>query len=251
MKKKFVMVDHKKVGISISGTNGQPFILLPGWTHDFQYETKFLEELAKKHKVVTISYPGYLDSEENYKAMSMAFLAKIVDSVIKHLKLMDFKLVGFSMGCQVVLKYIDIYNKDVKAILISPTTKSLKSTLNHYQKLLVQGKLLLKMVRLNSRLKLHLVNLAYCQIGNITEGENNQNYFKSKSVSINGAFDTLIALLTSFIDPLKYKENIEFIFGEKEVLQNGIKGHAEYKLIKDAGHGVFHTHYKEIAKLID
>lgn len=250
MHKKLVAIDHKKVGITTSGTKGQTLILLPGWTHDFQYEAKFVQELAKKHKVVTISYPGYFESQENYKSMSMLFLAEIVDSVIKQLKLKDFKLIGFSMGCQVVLKYIDTFNKTAKAVLISPTLSPLTDYLNPAQIKLVKARFVLKLVRISNYLKPRLVNLAYSKIGSITEGKQKDIYFKSKSVSINGAFDTLVAMATSFVDPLKYKDNVEFIFGDKEILQNNLKGVIEYKVLKNTGHGAFHTHYKEIAKLI-
>jgi hypothetical protein len=251
LKRVFVPVENKKVEINIIGSGENTLILLSGWTHDFQYEKDFLIELSKYYKVVTISYPGYLGSEENRHAQKMWFLASLVDEVVHKLNLKNYKLLGFSMGCQVALKYIDKYNKNTKAILISPTSNSPKDMLNVFQNLIIQSKILIGVFRENSKLKVELINLAYGKIGKITENSDNKSYFKDKSVTLNGAFDTLIALLTSYTNPLKYKNNIMFIFGDNEILQNKLK---EKKVdiieLENASHGAFKTKYKEIVKLI-
>jgi hypothetical protein len=105
--------------------------------------------------------------------------------------------------------------------------------------------------RINSKLKLYIVNLAYGKIGDLTEGTIHKSDFQSKSISLNGAFNTLVAIATSFIDPLKYKDQVKFIFGSNEILQKRlIDNNIKFDEIKGAGHGAFKTKYKEIVKLI-
>lgn len=245
---RLVSIDNKRVEINIYGDKKVSIVLLAGWTHDFKYETKFINELKKIYKVVTISYPGYSDSNENSKSQSMKYIGYIVSQIINKLGLTNVKILGFSMGCQVALNYFKYFNPKAEIILFSPPLKPLIEHTPLYGKLVLSSKIILKFVREIKIFKKFLINQAYQNIYQITEGVNKKIYFKESKVSLNGAFDTLIANLTSFINPLRYKNKIKFIFGEKEILQNGFE--FEYKIIKNSGHGEFKTKYKEIVKLI-
>jgi pimeloyl-ACP methyl ester carboxylesterase len=248
--KKFITNDNKKIEVNIYGSKGSTLILLAGWTHDFQYENSFINKLATNHVVITFSYPGYAQSEENYKAQSAKFLSNIISSVTHFLNIEDFTLIGFSMGCQIVVNYLQDHPKQ-KAVLISPILHSLIEDTPAYGKLLLSSSFLINLVRKTKIIKSFLVNKAYSNIGKVTENAKNRSQFKAERLSLNGAYDTLIATLTSFIDPVEYKSRIKFIFGDGEVMQSRLDNHKiSYSVIKESGHGSFEENYDQIVKLI-
>ena len=248
--KKLILHDGNKIEINIFGKKHKFLLLLAGWTHDFQYETKFINELSKKYTVLTISYPGYSQSEENPKAQSMTFLSTIIDSVIHSQNITKFTLVGFSMGCQVVVNYLSSHPQQ-HAVLISPILHSLLHDSPLYARILLASPFLLNIVRHFSAIKKTLVLKAYSQIGKVTEGAENTSQFTDGRVSITGAFDTLIATLTTFNDPVRYQDRIRFIFGDGEIMQARLDQlNIPYSIISESGHGAFDDSYNEIARLI-
>ncbi len=248
--KKFIEHDGKKIEVNVHGTGKPVYIMLAGWTHDFQYEDNLIHTLPQIATVITISYPGYSGSDENSKAQSANFLSTIISSVIEELRLTHFTLVGFSMGCQIVLRYIKNHPKQ-KAVLLSPVLHSLLADTPSYGKILLSSKFLLQCIRSINPIKKYLVNLAYSKISNVTEGRNNDATFEPTRVTVNGAFDTLIATISSFIDPIEYRENVQFIFGDREISQNKLDQYQiPYRLIRNAGHETFEKNFKQVAKLI-
>ena len=248
--KKNIEVDNNNVEFNIYGKSKNCLILLSGWTHDFQYDKSFINELEKKRKVITISYPGYSGSYESNKAQSMKFLSGLIDLIVLELKINKFELVGFSIGCQVVLEYLKNHPKQ-RAILISPVMHSLTENIPFYGKIILRSDFLVSFIRNFTLLKLSLVNIAYSKIATVTEGKKRHSKFSDDKVSLNGAYDTLIATLKSFINPLLYKDRIRFVFGENEVDRKILDSKAiKYNILKNAGHGSFDTHYKQIANFI-
>lgn len=248
--KYYIEFDQHKVEVNIYGKSGRTLILLSGWTHDFQYEKLFINELTKKNKVIAISYPGYSKSDENQNAQSINFLASLVDSVIKDLNLDDFILVGFSFGCQIALEYLKIH-RNQKAILISPVMHLLSEDAPWFGKIILNSNFLIKLIRKSEHIKSYLVNMANSQISIITEGLKKQSKFEGNYVSLNGAFDTLIATTRYFNNPIKYKDRVKFIFGENEMGRDILeKKKIKYYILKNSGHGSFNTHYELIANLI-
>jgi len=248
--KSFIVHDGLKIEVNKFGSGDKTLILLAGWTHDFQYERRLIRQLSRKNTVYTISYPGYSGSDETPKAQSMRYLSEIIDTVAALLELKHFTLVGFSMGCQVVLNYLKRHIFQ-KAILISPITEPLDKSIPFYGKLIMHSNLLIKLTRRSRLLKFHLVQKAYWNIGNVTENVKRKIIFRETHVTLTGAFDTLIANLTSFIDPLKYRRRVRFIFGEKEVLQKTLdKNGVKYDVIKNSRHGQFFKKASDYSKLL-
>lgn len=252
--KSFISFGGKEVEVNTFGTGKTIVFLLAGWTHNFQHERKFIGELVKKSRVVTFSYPGYSQSETNSEAQSMNFLADLADRVIRSqkIKLTDLTLVGFSMGCQVALHYLKRSNGKVrKVVLISPVLYSLWNDLPYYGRALLSSSLLINISRNLDPLKRFLINKAYSSISSITEGRPGNTDFNPKDVTLNGAFDTLVATLTFFVDPVDFKSRIKFVFGEREIAPNYlVKLGIKHWLIKNSGHRSFDNNYKQFAKLV-
>ena len=249
--KKYITIDNVRIEMNVYGDNNlSPLILLAGWTHDFQYETQFINALKMKHKVITFSYPGYSGSDSTNKAQSIKYLSSLIDPVAKSAHAEQFTLIGFSMGAQVALSYMENHDKQ-KATLISPILHSLLHDTPGYGKLLLSSSTLTNLIRNIEAIKIFLINKAYSNIGTVTEGESNSSTFDDNRISLNGAYDTLIATVNSFVDPINYVDRLKFIFGDKEIEKSRLDNHKiKYYTVKDSGHGVFDTKYKEIASLI-
>lgn len=247
--KKYVKVENKNIEIHIYGNKDREIVLLPGWTHNFQDETKFITELSKNYQVISISYPGYMKSDDNKHAQSMKFLSKIVHLVVQNLELKNYEILGFSMGSQVALAYKKYYNKKAKCTLLSPPIQPVGNMVPKWGKFILSSQKTINFFRKSDSLKLFLINQAYKNIYTITEGRKRSIEFTNSKISLNGAFDTLIATLTSFINPTDFKKDISYIFGEKEILQNSFK--SKFKTIKNSGHGDFNKHYIDLVKAIN
>lgn len=249
MRRVFEFNDNK-IEVNNYGEKGKTILLLAGWTHDFQYETNFIKALAINHKVITFSYPGYAGSDETKNAQTIEYLSSIIENIVHKLELNEFTLVGFSMGCQVVLSYLESHPKQ-KAILISPIMHSLLHDTPGYGKFLLSSSILINLIRSITPIKKFLVDKAYSNISGVTEGSYDSAKFDDPHVTLNGAYDTLIATINSFIDPIEYKDRVKFIFGDKEIEKRRLDNHkVKYLAINDSGHGVFDSRYKEIVKLI-
>lgn len=239
MKEKLITIGKTHISYFDSETKGPLLLLLSGWTHQFHEEGLFIDALITKFHVVTISWPGYGDSDSSPMAMSMEYLAEIVHEIVNKLQQQEFILVGFSMGTQIATHYAKKYDANTPMILISAPLRAFGSEAPWYGKLLLQSKVAMKIVRRISPLRDALVKMAYGSIARVTENSSRKHVWNAKKVSMYGAYDTLIALLTSFSDPTLHPECV-FIYGEHEVLQNN-SGIPDENIIvvKGIGHGAF------------
>lgn len=250
--KKFIIVKNTKVEVNVFGNHLSPCLfLLAGWTHDFQFDKKFIRALTRKYRVITFSYPGYAGSGETVGAQSIKYLASLIDPIVLAISVKNFIIVGFSMGAQVALSYLENYPKK-RAILISPILHSLLDDAPLYAKLLLSSSKLLNLIRRNRLLKLQLVNIAFSSISSITEGKNAVSKFSNDHVSLNGAYDTMIAAVNSFFDPLDFIDQIQFIFGDRETEKSRLDSRRiKYYSIKNMGHGAFETKYNKLSEIIN
>lgn len=229
--------------------NKKTIVLLPGWLHNFENETKFIHELQKYFNVVTIKYPGYYGIKELNNLPVKYDLPKYVYSKLKRLKSKSYYLLGFSMGCQVVLHLVNKYNLKNKIILISPTAHSLEDEAPFLIKPFLRNIRFFKFIRNSNFLSKLLVNMAYRKIFKVTENKQiDKTVFDNPNITTKGAFDTLYFLTTCFVNPIIYRNQATFIFGEKEILQKKFAG--KYKTIKNMGHGGIDEHYKELSNII-
>ena len=125
----FETSDKCKIHYEING-EGEPIVLIHGWTCNtnfYQYQTP---EFAKKYKVVTYDLRGHGISDKTAEAtemnMSLDTFAKDLHELIAFLQLKDVNLVGWSMGTSIILNYIDLYgNENLKSICCIDMTPKL------------------------------------------------------------------------------------------------------------------------------
>ena len=225
-------------------------ILLPGWVHNFQNNTEFISYLERDFIVHTISYPGYADTPESKSAQSLSSLAEMINTYAMEKSLKTFIIVGFSFGTQVTLKYIDQYNPKQRAVLIGPSFKSYHDRAKPYMITLANSKLLTDLIRLVRPIKYALVNFAYHSAQQLTP-ESKAEDFKEVNTTLNGAFDTIVAVMRDYTSPQKYTNNTNVIYGEYDALkETADQVEARYQTIEGVGHYPFADKPKETAELI-
>lgn len=225
-------------------------VLLPGWLHNFENETKFVNELKRHFNIVIFKYPGYYGEKGLNDLPRKYDLSDLVYSKIKDLNLKNYYLLSFSMGCQVALHTVKKYNLEKKIILISPTMQTLEDKVPLLLRPLLKNRYFFKLIRSSKYISGLMVDMAYKSISHITEnGKITKNKFNNLNITTTGAFDTLYFLVTNFINPTEYQKQSYFIFGDKEILQKDMKA-SDYSLIKNCGHGNFNEKYKEFAEVV-
>lgn len=241
--------NHGKKYSIFGEKNKSSIVLISGWLHNFENEVEFVRKLSKYFKVVIIKYPGYYGVKDLKSLPSKNTYPNIVYGVIKKLKLSGYSLLGFSLGCQVVLHTVEKYKLKNKTVLISPTMDSLEKDTPYLIKLFLKNRKVFKFIRHNKVLTKIIIDLAYRKITKITENKRSKtNNFNNPNISLTGAFDTLYFGVTNFIDPRKYSPQTKFIFGSKEILQSKFKG--KYITVKGMGHGGFKTFSDDIISAI-
>ena len=91
---------------------GQPILLVHGWTCSSRFWQKSVAELAKEFRVVTLDLRGHGNSSKILSGHTIAQYARDVREIIELLQLEELTLAGWSLGGPVVLSYYDQYRDD-------------------------------------------------------------------------------------------------------------------------------------------
>ena len=91
---------------------GQPILLVHGWTCSSRFWQKNVDELAKKFRVITLDLRGHGNSSKILSGHTIAQYARDVREIVELLQLQDLTLAGWSLGGPIVLSYCDQYRDD-------------------------------------------------------------------------------------------------------------------------------------------
>ncbi len=92
--------------------NGQPILLVHGWTCSSQLWQRNVPELTKEFRVVTLDLRGHGNSSKTLAGHTVGQYARDLRQLVEHLGLQDIVLAGWSMGGSVVLSYYEQYSGD-------------------------------------------------------------------------------------------------------------------------------------------
>jgi pimeloyl-ACP methyl ester carboxylesterase len=96
------MKDGAKIYYEDHG-QGQPVVLVHGWTCSSKFWQRNAPELAKEFRVVTIDLRGHGNSSKILSGHTIAQYARDVREVMQKLDLKKATLVGWSLGGPVIL----------------------------------------------------------------------------------------------------------------------------------------------------
>ena len=86
--------------------DGEPLVLVPGWTITTRFWERQVADLARDHRVVTLDLRGAGNSGKTPDGHSLAGYASDLDELLRHLDLRDVTLVAWAMGVSVSLSYL-------------------------------------------------------------------------------------------------------------------------------------------------
>ena len=122
--KYFTTEDEVKLHYLEGGT-GQPLVIVHGWRSEAAEWSFNLDELAKYYHVYFLELRGHGRSGKPDYGYRISRLAKDLQEFIAHFQDKKINLMGHSMGCFVILNYIDLFGQDMiqKLILIDNPTR--------------------------------------------------------------------------------------------------------------------------------
>lgn len=116
---------------SISFTDqgkGTAIVLLHGFLENKKMWDRFIPELTKRHRVITIDLLGHGQTDCLGYVHTMEDQADMVYEVIHSLKIKKSILVGHSMGGYIALAYAELYPDQTKGIILINSTARADST---------------------------------------------------------------------------------------------------------------------------
>jgi len=111
--------------------NGQPIVLMHGWTSSRKVYSEPVKILSKKFRCIAYDHRGHRKSKSaNLEEVTMETLASDLDELIKGLNLSEVTLVGWSMGAGVAMTYIREYGCSAlkQVVLCDMTPKQLNDS---------------------------------------------------------------------------------------------------------------------------
>jgi len=91
---------------------GQPILLVHGWTCSCRFWQKNVAELAKEFRVITLDLRGHGSSSKILSGHTIAQYARDLREIIELLQVRELTLAGWSLGGPVVISYYDQFRND-------------------------------------------------------------------------------------------------------------------------------------------
>lgn len=113
----------KNGNIQFSDTGkGRVVVLLHGFLGSLDIWEQTIKNLSKSYRVIAIDLPGHGGSDNFGYVHTMDLLAKSVKSVLDHLNLKKYVLIGHSMGGYAALAFADLFPDNIRGICLYHST---------------------------------------------------------------------------------------------------------------------------------
>jgi pimeloyl-ACP methyl ester carboxylesterase len=116
-------INYKNINVHYTDQGkGRAIVLLHGFLGDLSMWNNLADQLSKKNRVIAIDLLGHGKSGSFDKINTMEAMADAVHSVIRHLKLRRFILLGHSMGGYVGLAFAEKFPEQLLGLGLLNTT---------------------------------------------------------------------------------------------------------------------------------
>lgn len=117
---------YKNINITFTDSGkGNVIVLIHGFLENSTMWKTIIPILEKKNRIITIDLLGHGKTENIGYIHSMKDQAKMIKSVLNHLKLRKYHLIGHSLGGYIALAFTELYLNNIKGIcLMNSTAKS-------------------------------------------------------------------------------------------------------------------------------
>ena len=113
----FTTSDSVKIHYLEAGS-GRPIVFIPGWTMPAWIWQPQIDELAKKYHVIAVDPRSQGESDKPTFGHLPETRARDYKELVDHLQLKRPVLVGWSMGCGELMKYVEQFGTDNLAGLV-------------------------------------------------------------------------------------------------------------------------------------
>ena len=116
-------VNYKNIRIHFSSEGkGNVVVLIHGFLENRTMWKDIVPILAKKNRVITIDLLGHGETDCLGYVHTMEEQAKVTKTVLNHLKLRKYTLIGHSMGGYIALAFADLFPKTIKGLCLMNST---------------------------------------------------------------------------------------------------------------------------------
>lgn len=102
---KFKTSDNVELCYHVKG-EGNPIVLVHGWSQSKEAFTPQIEDLSKNFKVISYDLRGHGESQRTEIGLTLDRLAKDLKELIEYLKLDKVLVAGWSMGASTIFNYV-------------------------------------------------------------------------------------------------------------------------------------------------
>lgn len=114
---------YKNIKVSYTDNGqGSVIVLIHGFLENSTMWKDIIPILIKKHRVITIDLLGHGKTENIGYIHTMKDQAKMIKSVLNHLKLRKYYLIGHSLGGYIALAFTELYLDNLKGICLMNST---------------------------------------------------------------------------------------------------------------------------------
>ncbi|CAI9394660.1 2-succinyl-6-hydroxy-2,4-cyclohexadiene-1-carboxylate synthase [Niallia sp. Sow4_A1] len=138
----FIQIKNINYHITIEG-DGEPLLLLHGFTGDSGTWFPFIPLWKKSYKVIAVDIIGHgkTDSPEEAEKYAMKESVAHIKAVIDYLRLAPVHILGYSMGGRLALAYCSEYPETVKKLILESASPGLQTELERKQRRIQDEKL--------------------------------------------------------------------------------------------------------------
>jgi len=97
---------------------GKTIVFLHGYLESKEIWDGFAERFSLQNRVVCIDIPGHGKSESQKSIITVDFMAKAVNAVLKYLGIEKCILIGHSMGGYVTLAFLELFHKKLESFCL-------------------------------------------------------------------------------------------------------------------------------------
>ncbi|HEO8420107.1 2-succinyl-6-hydroxy-2,4-cyclohexadiene-1-carboxylate synthase [Niallia sp. FSL W8-0635] len=138
----YIQIKNVNYHITING-EGEPLLLLHGFTGDSGTWLPFIPVWKKNYKVITVDIVGHgkTDSPEDVADFSMKESMDHLKEIIDSFRISPVHLLGYSMGGRLALAYCIEYPETVKKLILESASPGLKTEEEQRQRRIQDEKL--------------------------------------------------------------------------------------------------------------
>ena len=111
-------VDEHTAIAHLEAGQGEPLVLLPGWSQTAELFSAQLASLSSTHRVLALDHRGHGRSTTPATGYHLHRLAADVHALLVTLDLTGVHLLGHSMGCAVIWSYLELFGDERLASLV-------------------------------------------------------------------------------------------------------------------------------------